>query len=74
MKAVLWLTESKCRVLVYSSEGHVVDTNDDWNNRASAELTVKSCYPTAKISFVRHTETEKIKELNSEWNSCVHGS
>lgn len=74
MKAILWLHESKCRVLLYSAEGNVIDTNDDWNNRASAEMTVMAVCPTAKITFVRYTETDRIKQLNAEWNACVLGS
>lgn len=71
MLATLWISDRKCKVLVADSEGRIIDTDDTWNNRASAESWVYDAYPGARVKFV--TDAAKIKELNSEWNSCRNG-
>jgi hypothetical protein len=74
LKAVLWLHDEACRVLIYDESGKVIDSNDDWNNRASAEMTVLMSYPSCEMTFIRWTEDEKIKKMNREWEVCILGN
>lgn len=71
MTATLWIHEKTCRTLVRDADGGVIDMGDDWNNRASAEASVYTSYPEAKIQFVQ--QPDKIRELNREWDSCKFG-
>jgi hypothetical protein len=68
MKALLWLHGDRCRILLYNEAGVIIDWDDTWNNRASAEMTVLAGFPDAEIQFVRYSETEKITELNAVWD------
>ena len=65
MEAVLWIHGSKCRVLL-KKDGVVIDTNDMWNNRASAEAMVLQAVPEARLRFATGAEVE---ELNAEWDA-----
>jgi len=67
MEAVLWIHGSKCRVLL-KKDGAVIDTNDMWNNRASAELMILQSVPEARLRFVAGAEVE---ELNAEWDAAA---
>ena len=69
MKAILWIHDRVCRVLLQDSEGRTIDMNDDWNNRASAESMVYSSYPDADLKFVQNKD--KVDVLNQEWNACM---
>lgn len=67
MEAVLWIHGNRCRV-VLKHDGRIIDTDDTWNNRASAELTVQTSVPYATIRFV--TDETEIQELNQEWDAA----
>ena len=70
MEAILWLHEKKCRIML-KSDGKVVDKDDNWNNRASAEMTVRMSVPEATMRFVR--DADEIQALNKEWDlSLIH--
>lgn len=68
MKADLWISGDACRILV-TEGGVVIDTNESWNNRASAELAVYDLYPEAIVKF--HRDSDKIKALEEEWQRCM---
>jgi hypothetical protein len=70
MEALLWIHGSKCRVLL-KEDGVVIDTNDMWNNRASAELMILQSVPEARLRFVAGAEAE---ELNIEWDAAVQSA
>jgi hypothetical protein len=72
IKATLWMSGRLCRILIQDSEGHVIDTSDSWNNRASAEMFVVDVYPEAKIEFVG--DDKRIKKLNHKWDVCTLGA
>lgn len=74
MKATIWVHNKIARVLVFGENGNVIDTNDDFNNRASAESWVLELYPEATVSYIFGSATERIKELNREWSYCVEGN
>jgi len=72
MIAVLWIHEKKCRVLMKDGDGRVFDTDDTWNNRASAENMVIQSFPKARIRFVK--DQSEVRDLNAEWDACVLGA
>jgi ribonuclease HI len=74
MVAHLWISKNLCRILIYADNGSVIDTNNEWNNRASAESWVNQYYPEAKQKFYSRDVMSEIKRLDEEWNSCVHGT
>lgn len=61
----------RARIIVKNC-GNVIDMEDHWNNRASAECAVYREYPQAKIKFI--TDKDTIKILNAEWTSCKNGA
>lgn len=65
MEAILWLHGDKCRVML-KSEGKVIDRDDTWNNRASAEMTVMLSVPNATMRFTK--DANEIQALNKEWD------
>ena len=71
MHAVLWISNRCCRVLVYS-DGDIIDTCDEWNNRASAQSWVLDAYPTAILRNVR--DAEEIERLDREWAAYHAGA
>jgi hypothetical protein len=68
-EAILWIHDKKCRVLL-KEDGVVVDKNDTWNNRASAEHMVRTSAPEATIRFIKTTpeSAPEIEKLNVEWS------
>ena len=66
MEAFLWMHNKKCRVLL-KEDGVVVEKDDSWNNRASAECMVLDLDPEVAINFVK-TPLE-ITKLNEEWEA-----
>jgi hypothetical protein len=68
----MWITGGECRVLVKTDEGHVIDTNNEWNNRLSAEVWLYTWYPGTKVRF--ETDERKVRDLNREWSACVTGN
>ncbi len=68
--ATLWITGKVCRVIV-TSDDHIIDLNDDWNNIASAQSWLYDAYPEAKQNTVR--DRSKVQELDAEWNRCKLG-
>ena len=70
MDAILWIYDKKCRVLLKDGD-QVLDLNDTWNNRASAESMVLRSFPEANIQFVH--DPNKIDVLNAEWDVLTKG-
>lgn len=68
MIALLWIHNRKCRTLVKDGD-RIVDSNDAWDNRASAELSVNLAYPESDIEFV--TEPGRVETLNREWQAFL---
>ncbi len=69
----IWNYGKIYRILVFSSTDddgrrHVIDTNDEWNNRTSAQSWAYSEY----LEFPQETirDEEEIKELNRLWDEC----
>jgi hypothetical protein len=69
LTATLWLHNDVCRILlkeVTETGTKVIDVDDTWNNRASAELTVMPI--TRDIAFIRTGhQPEQIALLNKEF-------
>jgi hypothetical protein len=69
LTAILWLHNDACRILlkeVTETGAKVLDVDDTWNNRASAELTVMPI--TRDITFIRSgSQPEQIALLNKEF-------
>jgi hypothetical protein len=63
-EAILWIHEKRCRVLL-KEDGVVVDKNDMWNNRASAEHMVRTSIPEATVRFTK--SASEIERLNVDW-------
>lgn len=66
-EAILWIQGDRCRIMLKHGE-RVLNVNDQWNNRASAEMTVRIAAPNAAIRFVM--DTEEIKQLNTQWDAA----
>ncbi len=71
MRAILWIYNGKCRIMVKDKEGGVIDLNDHWSNVASAQSWLNDLYPEAKQTTIR--DSSKHGDLNREWNSCSLG-
>lgn len=72
MTTTIWISGKTARILVRNHLGNVIDTNDDWNNIASAQMAARDGYPEAKETVVR--DEGKIKDLDCEWSRCRNGS
>lgn len=69
-KAIMWVHGRVIRIIVRSD--YIVDMDDSWNNRASAEAWVYAQYGSdCRIHF--ETTFDKIKELDQEWLRCANG-
>lgn len=71
MKAIIWISGRVARILIKDGES-VIDTNDDWNNIASAQSWVYENYPEAEVKTVRDDKARK--EMDQEWSACVNGN
>lgn len=69
MIAKLWISDGKCRVLVFDADGRIIDTNDLWNNRASAESWVYDTYPEIEVKF--YDKKDHRRELDAEYRACM---
>jgi hypothetical protein len=72
MTATLWISQRLCRILIRDSEGRIIDTNSEWNNRASAESWVYEFYPEATVQFSADPAAKR--DLDQEWSACVTGA
>ena len=68
LKAILWLHGGLCRVMLKDGD-KIIDTNEMWNNRCSAEYMVSKSVPNADSRFV--VDASEIKLLNAEWDNYM---
>jgi len=68
MEAILWLHIGKCRVMLKENDT-IIDINDTWNNRASAESMVIQSVPGAKLRFVK--DAKEVQSLNNAWQLFI---
>lgn len=64
-KAVFWIHGNKCRILVFTFDGQVVDNDDSWNNRASAQSYIFHKYGFGIIQESVSGDTKRLAELNA---------
>lgn len=71
MEAIIWISGRTARILIREN-GAVIDTNDDWNNIASAQSWVYDTYPRAECKVIRGDPDRKA--MDQEWSACVNGN
>lgn len=71
-KAVFWIHNRKCRVLVFSFGGQVMDNDDSWNNLASAQCDIFHRYGYGIThEHVARSDEKRIAELNAIFDAIL---